>query len=416
MSIHLSHKLQGLNAQTPSGLPTSVFGAMAFGCALLTAGVLGLMLWLTLAPISTVVLSRGIVSFSGDDRALSAPLEAIVVRFIKGPGQEVTAGDVIAELDPFLDGVAFSQLQARRDELEIVAARLNAEMSGQAEIVFPVLRADPNIVSIKKREANVFSAHLAQHSQLVADFDQAITNARQALSDVRAQKQAAAWAKQEISSALANITQSNATSFFAQGRIADLDAQLRQAATDEATVDQHIPQAQSSLDRLILGKQSAQEALQAHLQDELSQVDHERFSLETKIKRGTTLGMATELRASVDGVVDAKGFAAEGIHVRPGQAIVHIIPARLGDRVAIHLADAEARRIHPGQTARVRMVGGSGADQAAVVETVNGLEVQLRLTDPVNANGPGRIVPPGTVADVWMDADRRSLAQLYLHQ
>src|SRR5262249_38211841 len=96
-----------------------------------TSMVIALIAIMALIPIDQVVTARGIV-VSKSPTILVQPLETSIVRSIDvREGQRVSAGQLLARLDPTFASADFDALAAQVASLEAEVARLQAEAEGK---------------------------------------------------------------------------------------------------------------------------------------------------------------------------------------------------------------------------------------------------------------------------------------------
>lgn len=305
---------------------------------------------------------------------LAARIAGTVTGVYVEENQFVTAGQVIANLDPRDDKVAMdaarsqllearAQSEAEQPNVPVTEVTTQTTVTNAAQeassAAAGVAAADQNyqaaLAKVRETEANYAKAQadveryrpLADKDEVPREqFDQVVATAK-ALAATLAANQASAQA------ALKQADQSRAQLAEAQTRVA---------------------QAQKNAPHQIEIRKADVAARQAAIQGAQAQLDQARLNLSY-----------CQIVAPVAGVI-AKRTAELGQHVTPGQQIVLI--TQLDDLwVTANYKETQIRRMHPGQEVRVR-VDALGRDYAGYLESMPAASGAVTsLLPPENATG-----------------------------
>ena len=303
---------------------------------------------------------------------LSARISGYVSKVNVDDNQYVTAGTVLAEIDPKDYQVLVAKAQADLDDAIANAQSLNITVpitnvntssqlsSSQADIINAQAgisaaqqQYDAAEAQLTEAEANDVKAQndLVRYKQLVdkqevsqQTYDQAVAGAKSSASSVAAARASAAAALQQVSQAKARLAQS--------------DANLRASQTGPQQVASSRARARSA-EAQVMQKQAALEQAQLNLS-------------------------YAKIFAPVDGVVSKN--AEVGMNVQPGQQLFSIVP--LNDVwVTANFKETQLKYMRPGQKAEVK-VDANGRTYKGHVDSIAGTSgAKLSLLPPENATG-----------------------------
>lgn len=326
---------------------------------------------------------------------LSARISGYVSKVNVDDNQYVTAGTVLAEIDPKDYQVAVDRAQA--DLADAVAAaqaagigvpitnvnttsQISASeadvLNAQAGIAAAQQQYDAAEAQLTQAQANNVKAQndLTRYTELVGKqevsrqiYDQAVAAAKANSSAVTAAQASASAAEQQVSQAKARLAQAEANLRASQTGPQQVATSRAKARSAEAAVQQ---------------KQAALEAAQLNLG-------------------------YTKIFAPVDGVVQKN--AEVGMNVQPGQQLFTIVP--LNDVwVTANFKETQLHYMRPGQRAIIH-VDANDRDYKGHVDSIAGSSgARLSLLPPENATGNYvkvvQRLPVKIVLDAGEDQDR----------
>lgn len=149
----------------------------------LTAFIVGVIIWASLARIDRVVAARGKL-ISTENSIILQPIETSVLKSITvKPGDVVKAGQVLATLDPTFTEADVGQISVRMQMLEAQIARLEAELSGRPYEPSAMLPPEVALAqsSLWRNRQGHFQAQVASFDERIARTNaMVVSNKRQA--------------------------------------------------------------------------------------------------------------------------------------------------------------------------------------------------------------------------------------------
>lgn len=309
--------------------------------------VAGLLLVAAVTRIDVVVTAPGRLAADVPPVVLQ-PLDSAVLRAVNvKPGDRVAAGEVLAVLDSTFTVADREALNAQRRALEAQAARLRAELSdtpaGPAEGAEAALQND-----LQVRRQQVMSARRAA---LQAALDAAVSaeaSERAAGSGIDERLRIAS----EIEAMRGNLVESKFGSRLSllEATAARLSVEQEQRAhlARLQELDSRVSAARADLDAFV--RDWHREALET-----LASIGPELARIEEQLAKAERLDALTLLRAPRDAVVLEVAEKAPGSVMRPGDAVVTLVPSDVPLIAEVALPSSEIGQIGPGTHAVLKI-------------------------------------------------------------
>jgi hemolysin D len=281
------------------------------------------------------------------------PLEiGVVKRIAVTEGDHVRSGDVLVELDPTtteadVDRIARDLMQARLD-----AARLSAQLGGDASAFVASPDADPALVDAERRQ---LLTELAQHHAKLEGVDrqiQAKTAERQQAMETIAKLDATLpiiQKKTEIYEKLAGNQNASIMSLL------DSKRQLVEARHDRVSAEYQVQQDEAQIAALVQQGKQTQEEFRAQDMKDLAKANQTADQLSQEgIKARQRTGLQT-LRSPVDGTVEQISAHTIGGVVTPAQTLMVVVPDGSKLEIEAILPNREVGFVEVGQPAEVKV-------------------------------------------------------------
>lgn len=312
--------------------------------------------WSAVAPLASAAVASGVVSPDGDTRTVQhlegGLIDAIHVR----DGDVVSAGDVLVTLEDTAARASFAELSERALHLYAVEARLAAELADSPDFAAP----------------EAFTRLSAQGSDAILDGQRALMSKRQAtlsaredvlgarveqleaqaagLADViAAQERQIALLDQEIATAreLYNKGLQRLPQVLALEREkADIEADVAINRTEIARMGQMA--GETRLQLLAFREERAEE-----INTELVDTRRRLAEIESELPARRDRLARTIVRAPSDGVVTNLLVNTEAGVVRPGDAVLDIVPSDVDLIVDARVRPTDIDRVYSGMRARI---------------------------------------------------------------
>lgn len=303
---------------------------------------------------------------------LSARISGYVSKVNVNDNQYVTAGTVLAEIDPRVYQVAVDKAQA-----DLATAVANAQASN---ISVPITHVSTTS-QVSAAQANVQSAQAgiaaaeAQYSADEAQLTRAEADNVKAQADL--QRYAQLIAKKEISQQI--YDQAVASAKASASAVAAAQASASAAEQQVGVAKAQLSEAQANLRSSQTGPQQVA-STRAKARSAEAGVEQKQAALE---QAQLNLGY-TKIYAPVDGVVSKN--AEVGMNVQPGQQLFTIVP--LNDVwITANFKETQLHYMKPGQRAEIHVDANGRTYQGHVDSIAGSTGARTSLLPPENATG-----------------------------
>jgi len=344
--------------------------------------------WAANAPLDQVSRGMGKVAPLSRGQIIQSLEGGIVNNIAVQEGEEVSAGQTLAELDDTRFRTEYEDLNVQSIANRAALNRLAAELSGAENIAFDTdVAAQPDVV---QTEEQLFHARRRKLTEATSSLQERRELAERHLQMVRPMVQRGAASEvQEIE---------------LRRTIADIDGQLSDL---ENTYFQEI-------------------------NDEIARRSAEQSSLEQKVAQKRDALERTVLRSPVRGIVKNLKVTTRGGVVGPGETIMEIVPLDDQLYVEAEIRPQDVAFLHEGQPASVKITAYDytiyGMLEGELVfisadtiqdETRRDQQPYYRvrvLTDKAHLDGPEGPLPikPGMVAEVDIQTGRKTVLEYLL--
>lgn len=317
---------------------------------LLVAGVVA---WAWMTPLDEVASAEGEVAPQGKVKVIQHLEGGIIRELFVTEGDTVYAGAELMRLELGEERRNPMELQAELDGLMLARAPWDAEINSQPLFFDPALsqrRPDDvtrEIQSFEARRAEIDSARFVvkkQINQRKLAIDTLETRRRAISNDLALAEQNLTMADQAVLQGMGTKSdqltlQRDVESL--KGGIRTLDAETRQARGD-------LEEAQARLDEV--RKRYTNEAT-----ERLGEIDRQIARIREALGSVTAQVKRTTILAPIDGVVKKMRYNTLGGVVRPGEAIMEIVPVRDELVIEARLNPNDRGYVTMGQLAKIKI-------------------------------------------------------------
>jgi len=347
-------------------------------------GVLGT--WSSVALLDSAAVASGTVTLESYRKTVQHLEGGIVKQVNVKEGDEVTVGDVVAQLD---DTQARAQLEIVRSQLiayRLNEARLLAERDGTSEVAFPqdlleLAKTDPKVDELLQGQIKSFDARLGDLNSRVKLLDEKISQLNQQIRDSDAQEKILLRRIDLFSDELNGLR-----SLLDKG-LGD-KVRLRALERDKAEVEGILSdvRARRSQAKLQISEAKLQitQTRQEFVKNVVAELNETQVKIGDSQERERALAdtlRRTEVLAPVSGRVVALDVHTEGAVLPPGGKIMDIVPQAETLLVDAHVSPADVDKVVPGLVSRVRFTAFNQRTTPTVLGKVLSISAD-RLTDP----------------------------------
>ena len=342
----LTHDVTPLTVNTDAGAYAKL------GWVVVLGGVLGFLLWASFAPLDKGVPLSGVVAKEGNRKAVQYLSGGTVQDILVKDGDIVKAGQVLVRMNDVQATSALQISMAQYVAARAAEARLTAELNGAKSVTFPksleAYKADPRTQESMALQQQLFSSRqLALHSELdaMSETISGLTAQAHGLEESRDSKKAELGFLREQ---LDNSRDLAKEGYIPRSHLLDIErtyASVNGAISEDIG---NIARAHSQITEQNLRRVQRTQEYQKEVRTQLSDVQKEADSLESRIKGQSFEVGNTEVRSPADGIVVATSVFTKGGVVAAGAHMMDIVPTDdplvVEGQLAVNLID----RVHTG--------------------------------------------------------------------
>ena len=312
--------------------------------------------WANWAQLDEVARGEGRVVASGRNQLLQSLEGGIVEEILVKTGDHVKRGDVLVRINDIGFSSDLGEIESKRLNLMAQIARLEHETDRQAQGVpeFPALlqQRAPKLV---ESELRLFKARRQSLNVQINILNERVQQKQRELAEIRINLRRLeanlklALEEEEIKAPLAKSGVVPKTDVIRlQREISDLRGQIDTAKESIPRLEAGIREAEGQVEEQRL--RYLQEA-----QAELGQRLAEQAIVTEAIRAARDKVQRADIRAPVDGIVNALNANTVGGVVRAGEILAEIVPLEAALRVEARIKPSDIAFVHPQQEAMVKI-------------------------------------------------------------
>lgn len=337
---------------TPLTVNTDARGYARLGWVIVLIGVVGFLIWATLAPLDKGVPLAGVVVKESSRKAVQYLQGGIVQDILVKDGDYVKAGQVLVRMNNVQVKSALDMSLAQYITSRVTEARLLAELGSKSTITFPPqlkqYKDNPQVDGLLALQSSLLHSRVAGLQSELAGADENIAGiAAQAkgLEDSQASK------KEQLTLLKEQIDNTRSLAdegYLPRNRFLELQrnyVQLTGAIAEDAG---NINRARRQIAELNLRKAQRMDDYQKEVRTLLVDVQREAESLEGRLEGQAFDAGSVDVKAPVDGVVIGSAVFTRGGVVGAGARLMEIVPTEdslvVEGQLAVNLVD----KVHVG--------------------------------------------------------------------
>lgn len=331
----------------------------ALGIAVLLLWGCGFGVWASTAPLDGAVVASGTFVATGQNKLVQHLEGGIVREVLVSEGAIVDADQPLVRLDDTAARTKLRRLLVRKFRLEIMQARLEAEMQSRDTFSLPAslaaLERDPEILAVWDRQQIELRVRRARQSDEEQVLRREIAGIEERISgyntQVRTMQQRLASFGEELKDKRGLLERQLArkTDVMAiqraeaglAGELGDLFGRVADSKERVARAEQQIAQLRSS---------AAQKVA-----EELRGTETELDDVQEQLRGARDVAERVEVRAPVRGIVVRLNHHTRGAVVSPGATILELLPVNDELIIEARVTPADISNVQHGQDALVRL-------------------------------------------------------------
>jgi len=320
----------------------------ARGVVWIIASMLAVLIFVSgMIPIDRVVTAHGMV-VSQSPTILVQPLDTSIVRSIDvHEGQQVSAGQVLAHLDPTLATADVDTLQEQLSTYQAEISRLQAEASGRP---FNYLGPDQD----RLMQASIYAHRKAEFDATIANFAHKRDELDSEIS--RSESDAAAYAERlKVAEKLEHMDQELLTEKV-------LSESSTLAATDNrAEMARSLSSAQQTAAAAKIEKAALESERDAYVQNwranvaqSLSDASSKANEVQAELDKAQLHWQKVELRSPRDAIVQSVAKVSVGSVVQSGQQFLTLVPIDTPLEIEANISGRDYGFVHVGDPVAIK--------------------------------------------------------------
>jgi len=298
-------------------------------------------------PIDRVVTAQGKV-VSEAPTLVVQPLETAIVRAINvREGQQVKAGDVLAQLDPTFAAADLGALAAQVASLQAEVSRMQAELEGRQFLytgLDPALSLQAAIFAQRKSERDF---RLENYRQKIGSLESTVTRA---LADAEAYRQRRAVAER-VEGMRRELERmqvgSRLNSLAATDNRLEMERGLSSAVNTAET-------AKRDLSAMMAERDAYEQNWRSETAQRLAEQTRKLSDARESLNKAQLRRQLVELRAETDGTILTVARVSVGSVMQSGESFITMVPAAAPLEVEANIAGRDNGFVHPDDTVAIK--------------------------------------------------------------
>lgn len=337
---------------TPHEVNTDAGSYAKVGWFIVLAGVLGFLLWASLAPLDKGVPMSGVVAKEGNRKAVQHQTGGTVQEILVHDGDHVKAGQVLVRMNNIQANSNLKISEAQYLIARAAEARLKAELGAAKTVEFPrdlePYKADPRAEEAMALQRQLFmSRQMALQNELAA-MDASFAGLEAQSKGLEESHQSKKLQLGYLKEQLDNSRDLAKDGYIPRSRLLELErtyAQINGSISEDVG---NIARARNQMAEIKLRRSQRMQDYQKEVRTQLSEVQKEAESLQSRMEAQRFDLANVELKAPTEGVVVGSSVFTRGGVVGPGVKLMEIVPSDdplvVEGQLPVNLID----RVHPG--------------------------------------------------------------------
>jgi protease secretion system membrane fusion protein len=325
--------IEVVGAALPPALNTDESRYVKVGWTIVVVGVLGSLLWATLAPLSKGVPVQGTVIVTGNSKQIQHPTGGIIQDILVQDGDTVKAGQVLVRMNDVQARAQAAEIRAQYLTELTVKARLIAEATDAKSITFaPELVASAAAHNqqveddMHLQEQLLSSRRLALQAALGA-LRETIAGYSAQLGGVKASRESKLAEQVALNDQLTGARQLASEGYMPRTKLQDLERESAELDGQISTQVGETGQLMSQIAEARLHLAQQQEDYMKEVRTDLTDVQRDTDELRNRLSESEFTLSNSEVRSPVDGTVVGVNVFTDGGVVAAGAKLMEVVPS-----------------------------------------------------------------------------------------
>jgi HlyD family secretion protein len=389
--------------------------------------------WLALVPLAGAVVVPGNLVVQSNVKTIQHPTGGVVAEIKVADGARVAAGDLLLRLDATQAQASLQTVSKQLDESRARISRLTAERDGLSQPEFPAAlmarSVEDNVRSVVASEVSLFKARSDGRKSQKELLQSKIAQLSQETSGLEAQVNSKAEQLELIAGELVGVKDLYDKRLVPLMRLTTLQRESARVEGERGQLIFSIAETKSKVDEAQLQIARLNQDFRTDVVKELGETQGKEAELVERGVAARDVLDRVEMRAPTSGVIHQLSAHTIGGVIRPGEAIMEIVPDTDDLLVEARLQPQDIDHVRPGQKAFVRFsafnqrvtpqltgtVSLVSADTSHDQQTnTHYFTVRIVLPDDERRRLGGLQLVPGMPAEVFMQTGSRTMMNYLL--
>ncbi|WP_340117785.1 HlyD family type I secretion periplasmic adaptor subunit [Pelagibius sp. 7325] len=321
----------------PAEAPTSTRRVVLAGLAVIVLTFGGFFGWAATADLSSAVIASGTVMVDSNRKAIQHLEGGIVREILVRNGDAVRRGDLLLRLDETQARASLAIVQIKLDQALAAEARLLAERDGAEAIIVPDALADrvnrQHIREILRDQESLFMARRETLRGETEIYTQRIGQIEEQIAGYRAQQESKGRQMDLINEELAAKQSLLEKGYAEKPKVLALEREAARLGGERGELIAEIAAAKTSISEAKLQILQLGKDFREQVEQELRETRAQILDLRERVTAASFILNHLEVRAPEDAIVVGLQVYAQGQVVRPGQAVLELVP--VGDQLIV---------------------------------------------------------------------------------
>jgi HlyD family secretion protein len=389
--------------------------------------------WLAFVPLAGAVVVPGNLVVQSNVKTIQHPTGGVVAEIKVADGARVAAGDLLLRLDATQAQASLQTVSKQLDESRARISRLTAERDGLSQPEFPAAlmarSVEDNVRSVVASEVSLFKARSDGRKSQKELLQSKIAQLSQETSGLEAQVNSKAEQLELIAGELVGVKDLYDKRLVPLMRLTTLQRESARVEGERGQLIFSIAETKSKVDEAQLQIARLNQDFRTDVVKELGETQGKEAELVERGVAARDVLDRVEMRAPTSGVIHQLSAHTIGGVIRPGEAIMEIVPDTDDLLVEARLQPQDIDHVRPGQKAFVRFsafnqrvtpqltgtVSLVSADTSHDQQTnTHYFTVRIVLPDDERRRLGGLQLVPGMPAEVFMQTGSRTMMNYLL--
>ncbi len=329
-------------------------GREYFLITLVTAIFAVFLAWANYTQLDLVTRGSGRVIADGQNKNVQSPERGTIATYVVEEGSSVTAGQIIATINPIEAEGVLEELEARLSNLRLKMIRLDAELNGNS------------IASVRDKAIDYSNALLDAEIELMASrresLNAELTNLNQdkqrkgkALLSLEAEIDGQGVLKTLLNKEMLEVLPLVDAGVLGSSERFRLEREEASIGTQLQVLTEKVAQTALEIEQIDSQLNAVQINYNTEIYQERSQVTGEIAELEVRLPAIRQRLNETEIRSPIDGIVNRVFFNSVGAVVSSGEVVAEIVPTGGQLLIEAFVDPKDIATIEPGQAAKISL-------------------------------------------------------------